>query len=206
MSYTEANPFVTSKVAIQTELHIIPQTDTLKPGNTDPAASLIALKEDQWQLVDNVVTNTVTPETEDDEVEYFSAQSKSRVKDKQTKVVQRQYALTLVNYPPGIHAMLMGVQDPFGEEAKAGMQPDSEEGVKIFANNTPGIDVAARLTRYNAEGQVLLYEYFYCKFIITNALELNGKTAQPEITLEIQPSEHNRMKYTAAYTQQTQTA
>lgn len=206
MAYSEANPFVTSKIAVQTELHIVPQDDILKPGNDDTAASLISLKEDSWQLVDNVVTNTVTPETEDDEVEYFSSLSKSRVKDKQTKVTQRQYALTLVNYPPGIHAMLMGVQNPFGEEAKAGMQPDSEEGVKIFANNTPGIDVAARLTRYNAEGEVLWYEYFYCKFIITNALELNGKTAQPEITLEIQPSDHNRMKYTAAYTQQTQTA
>lgn len=205
MAYSTANPFVTSKVAVQTELHVFPQDETFKPGNADAAASLIKVKDEQWQLVDNVVQNTVTPETEDDEVEYFSAQSKSRIKEKQTKVTKRDYALTLVNYPPGIHAMLMGVQNPFGEEAKAGMQPDSEEGVQIFANNTPGIDVAARLTRYNAEGQVLWTEYFYAKFIITNALELNGKTAQPEITLEVQPSAHNRMKYTATYTQQTET-
>jgi hypothetical protein len=205
MAYSTANPFVTSKVAVQTELHVFPQDETFNPNNADAAASLIKVKDEQWQLVDNVVQNTVTPETEDDEVEYFSAQSKSRIKEKQTKVTKRDYALTLVNYPPGIHAMLMGVQNPFGEEAKAGMQPDSEEGVQIFANNTPGIDVAARLTRYNAEGQILWYEWFYCKFIITNALELNGKTAQPEITLEVQPSSHNRMKYTATYTQQTET-
>lgn len=205
MPYSEADPFVETRVAVQTELHIIPQDETFKPSG-DTAASLVKADEALWQLIDNVVTNTVTPETEDDEVEYFSSRSKSRVKDPQTKVTRRNYALTLVNYPPGIHAMLMGVQNPFGAEAKAGMQPDSTEGVQIFANNTPGIDVAARLTRYNAEGQKLWTEYFYCKFIITNALELNGKTAQPEITLEVQPSAHNRMTYTATYTQQTETA
>lgn len=206
MPYSEANPFVTSKLSLQTVLHVIPQSDTLRPDNSDSAASLIGLKDDQWQLVDNVVENTITPETEEDAVEYFSALSKSRVKDNQRKIVQRLYDLTLVNYPPGIHAMLMGVKDPFGEEAKAGMQPDSEEGVQIFANNSPGINVGARITRYNEEGQVLLYEYFYCKFTIANAVEMNGKTAQPRISLEVQPSVHSRMRYQAAYTQQTQTA
>ena len=205
MPYSAIDLYATNTVKVNATVHIAALTDTIRPDNTETTGSLIALEEENWQKLARVNTFKITPETEDDEVEYFDQDTLSRVKDPQTSILRRTIEMSVVNYPVLFDAIVKGVPNPLSAEAQAQLSAESEEGAPLFRSNDPYVPVAMRITLYNATQQKLQTMYCYAKIKATGETEYNGKTQQPTIEAEIQPSVNNRLVNEVNYTKQTQT-
>lgn len=202
-TYSVLDPYATQVHSVNADVSVTEQTATLRPGVSDTSASLISLPEEKWHMLANINTVTKTPSTEDDEREYWDRATKSRIKDPHTRFVGHTLTMSVVNKPLLFDAIANAIPNPTSPETLAQLSAESEDGAPIFAANDPYVPVALRIEYYDGNGVLLYTEYLYAKIRATDAQEYNGKTQQPTITAEVQPSPHNRRKNTAAYTQQT---
>lgn len=203
--YSAINMTATNVVKVNAVVHIQAQSDTLNPENTEETAALVSLDEDSWQKLANINTFKITPETEDDEIEYYNPDTLNRIKDPQTSILRRNIEMGVVNYPVLFDAIVKGVPNPLSAESQAALSAGNTEGAQLFASNDPYVHVAIRITLYNASQQKLQTMYFYGKLKATSEVEYNGKTMQPTIEVEVQQSPYNRMINEVTLTKQTET-
>lgn len=174
-------------------VEIVEQSTTLAPNSAN--GDLTAESVTGWQVLANVATFSVTPETENDEVEYFSPYSLSRVKEPNTTISRRTMEFQVVNYPPLLDLLAKGGRLADAEHAAGG----DSEGFALFANNDPKIPVGLRVKVYNGSGTHLYTMWMYAQIMTTSATEYNGKIIQPTIQVEVQPSRWNKQKNEAAF-------
>lgn len=206
MSYTPLNLYEKQILRQNAIVHIVEQDDTLNPDNSDTTGSLKGLEESKWNLLANINEITITPETEDDEIEYFDDRTKTRIKDPQTTITRHTVEMEAVNCPVILDAILKGVPNPTSAETIAQLSAGSEDGAPIFATNDPYVYVGVRVKVYDSNKRHMQTWYFYARIKATEAVTLNGKTVKPKITAETQQSEHNRLFNTDAFTKQKQSA
>lgn len=173
---------------LNAKVEIVEQTSTLSP--TSSSGDLTASTVTGWQVLANVATFSVTPETENDEVEYFSPHSLARVKEPNTTVSRTTMEFQVVNYPPLLDMLAKGGRLSDSEHAAGG----DSDGFALFANNDPKIPVGLRVSVYNGSGTLLYTMWFYGNIMTTSATEYNGKIIQPTIQVEVQPSQWNKQK------------
>ena len=204
MAYSAINIYNKHLIKVNATVDIIEQTATLDPDNSATTGSLKSVDETEWKNLANINTFKVTPETEDDEIEYFDPNTHTRVKDQQTDIIRYAIEMTAVNYPVLFNAIAMGVPNPTSAETAAMLSADSEEGAPVFANNNPNVPVGMRIKFYDNKTNHMQTLYAYANIKATGEQEFNGKTMQPTLNAEIQQSVHNRMINTALFTQQTE--
>lgn len=203
VTYSEIKPYATNKQPMTARVFMVEQSATLYPESSAESASLTAIEDDRWNLLANVNSFTITPETEDDEVQYFDPNTLSWVKDPQTSISRRNITFNVVNYPALFDAIIKGVPNPTSAEGLAGISAGSADGAQLFASNDPAVKVAMKVEIYAKSNTKLQTLWFYAKIMATEAVEFNGKTPQPTLTAEVQQSVWNRLKNEAAFTQQT---
>ncbi len=205
MAYSPINIFNKQILSVNARVDIVEQTANLHPDNTEESGSLKDLEESSWYNLANINTFTVTPETEDDEIEYFDANTLTRVKDPQTKITRYGIEMGVVNYPVLFDAIAAGIPNPTSAAAQEMLSAGSAVGAPIFASNDPDVPVGMRIRFYNAKKGLLKTQYFYAKIKATGETEYNGKTIQPTINAEVQQSVHNLQFNEVALTGQTET-
>ncbi len=193
-------------VHVRAVVHIVEQSDTLKPGTSDTNADLKALQEADWSVLAAISSYKVSPQTEDDAVGYTDPVTHQWVDDPQTIVNRRTITLNAADSTPLLDAIQKGVPNPTSAAAKAQLSAGSTDGAPLFASSNPNVGVGVRITSYNAAGDLLQTMYFYANIKATGEQEYNGKTTvKPVITMEIQPSPFNRYFNEAAMTLQKET-
>ena len=205
-NYSAIDIYKKKVTPLNATLSIIEQDSTIFPENTDEAANLKNVSEEKWHKIANVNTVAIRQETEDDPVEYFDADTHTRVEDKNTIIKNRFMDFTVVNHPVLFNAVYLGIPNPTSAEAAASMSAGSTDGFQLFANTDPKIPVGMRVQIYDNKTNLQQTLYFYGKLLATGDMELNGKISQPQIQFEIQQSTWNRGYNTAAMTGQTETA
>lgn len=181
-------------------LYICPQDDTFRPDNQDEGASLIDLPAEMWKNLANINNAKYSQDTEDDPIAYFDAPTSSWIEQDNTYVKKRTWELEIYNYSPIFDALMHGVANPLSEEAIAKMNAGEE--MEIFRSSEPNIPVAVRLEIWNRSKQKLITRYFYANLKASGDLDFDDKILHPTVTLEVQPSVHNKQTYTTAFTGQ----
>lgn len=184
----DANLMKEQILKLNATVEIVEQSETLSPNSDN--GDLTAESVTGWQVLANVATFSVTPETENDEVEYFSPHSLSRVKEPNTTISRRNMEFQVVNYPPLLDLLAKGGKLSDSAHAAGG----DADGFALFANNDPKIPVGLRVKVYNGNGTHLYTMWLYGTIMTTSATEYNGKIIQPTIQVEVQPSRWNKQK------------
>ena len=205
-TYSPIDIYKKKVTALNATLSIIEQDSTFYPENTDAAANLKEVPEEDWHKLANVNTVTIRQETEDDLVEYYDADTHTRVEDKNTFIKNRYMDFNVVNHPVLFNAVYLGIPNPTGEAAAAAMSAGSEEGFQLFASTDPKIPVGLRVQIFDNKSNLQQTLYFYGQLLATGDMELNGKISQPTVQFEVKQSTWNRGYNTANFTGQTETA
>lgn len=205
-TYSPIDIYKKKVTALNATLSIIEQDATFYPENTDAAANLKEVPDENWHKLANVNTVTIRQETEDDPVEYFDADTHTRVEDKNTIIKNRYMDFNVVNHPVLFNAVYLGIPNPTSEEAAAAMSAGSENGFQLFASTDPKIPVGLRVQIFDNKTNLQQTLYFYGLLLATGDMELNGKISQPTVQFEVKQSTWNRGYNTANFTGQTETA
>lgn len=203
VTYSNLDPFAKNVISVGSTVHIVPQSATLKPGTAEESASLKSVTAGEWKLLANISNMKISSETENDEIQYFDAETQSWTKDPQTSVTLTKIEISAYNLPPLLDAMLKRVPDPLSEEAQAQLSAGSQDGAPFAQANDPYVHVGLKIVLYNKKKEKIQEIFAYARIMVSGDQEYNGKTLQPTITAEIQPSPHNRILNTAAFTGQT---
>lgn len=204
-NYSPIDIYQKKVTPLNATLDIIEQDATYYPENTDSAADLKEVAEENWHKLANVNTVSFRQETEDDPVEYFDADTHTRVEDKNTIIKNRYMDFNVVNHPLLFNAVYLGIPNPTSAEAQDSMSAGSDTGFQLFASTDPKIPVGLRVRIYDNKTRLLQTLYFYGQLLATGDMELNGKISQPTIQFEVKQSTWNRGYNTAAFTGQTET-
>lgn len=205
-TYTPIDIYKKKVTSLNATLSIIEQDETFYPENTDSAANLKEVPAENWHKLANVNTVSFRQETEEDPVEYFDADTHTRVEDKNTIVKNRFMDFNVVNHPLLFNAVYLGIPNPTSEAAAEAMSAGSTEGFQLFASTDPKIPVGLKVEIFDNKTNLLQTLYFYGQLLATGDMELNGKISQPSIQFEVKQSTWNRGYNTAAFTGQTETA
>lgn len=204
--YSAIDIYKKKVTSLNATLSIIEVDGTYYPENTDSAANLKDVAAENWHKIANVNTVSFRQETEDDPVEYFDADTHTRIEDKNTLIKNRYIDFNVVNHPLLFNAVYLGIPNPTSAEAAASMSAGATDGFQVFASTDPKIAVGMKMEIFDNKTNLLQTLYFYGKMLATGDMELNGKISQPAIQFEISQSIWNRGYNTAAFTGQTETA
>ena len=199
-TYTELDPWKANLTPGLNAIYILPQDDTFRPDNQAEEASLTAVSADKWKNLANINNAKYSQDTEDDAVAYFDAPTSSWIENDNTYVKKRTWELELYNYSVIFDALMHGVANPLSDESIAKMSAGEE--MEIFRSSEPNIPVAVRLEIWNRSQQKLITRYFYANLKASGDLDFDDKILHPTVTLEVQPSVHNKQTYTTAFTGQ----
>lgn len=202
MALTATNPWLPQKIKSNATLYVIPQDGTFYPENTAAEADLTKVT-DKWKNVAAIKSISYKQDTEDDESEYFDANTHIRVSEDNTVIKKRTYELELERYTLVYEALFHGVANPLADATIAQMSAESETGVPIYRSTDPNVPVGVKMELWDAAQHKYLTRYFYANLKADGEQSLDGKILRPKITLEVIASTWNVEKLEQAMTGQT---
>ena len=204
MSLNTTNPWIPQKISPKSALYVIPQDGTYYAESTSATADLTKVADDKWKNIAAIKTLTYKQDTEDDESEFFDANTHLWIKEKNTQITLRTWELELERYTLFYEALFHGAANPLSDETAAKMGAGEGEGLPIFQSNDPNVPVGVKLETWDGGQHKYLTRYFYAYLKADGELAQDGsKILRPKITLELQPSKWSVEKTEQIFTKQT---
>lgn len=182
-TYSALDIHATNVDGYNASLFVCERSATRYPGSSTKLSSLADFGETDspWLNVANVTDHQITLEKENDETDFWDAMAKKRENKLNTTIKRRSYDLTLTNFTPFIHAVMMGVKNPFAAAYGA------EQKVDCFASNKAEYDSCFMLKEYNKDGDLVHTVWFYGKIIVGDSAKFDNKVVKVPMKIEIEP-------------------
>ncbi len=201
MSLSTVNPWLPKKLAANSALYVMPQTDVYYPENNSEEADLSSAPKSSWKNIAHVKSCTYTQSTEDDAEDNYDAVTHVRIKRPNTKVTGWTYELQVERYMPVFEAMYRGVKNPLSEETLSKLS--AGEKLPIHCSNNPYIPVAVKLELWDGDQNKMVTLYFYADMRADGNLSMDGKILRPTVRLEVTSSPMAMAETTTDFTGQT---